>query len=129
MHPDYLTGIKLSVNKITKARNEVELYNSIAESLIEHFGFDRVAVRKVDWERKKLSLVCFMGFTDEINTFELPLSNRTEGAITLYEEDAVLAALRPSPEFDGLNKEMCSSSYAVIPLKVRGEGSSGFGSG
>jgi GGDEF domain-containing protein len=70
-----------------------------------------------------------MGFTDEINTFELPLSNRagvldevpaTEGAITLYEEDAVLAALRPSPEFDGLNKEMCSSSYAVIPLKVRG---------
>lgn len=44
----------------------------------------------------------------------------TEGAITLYEEDAVLAALRPSPEFDGLNKEMCSSSYAVFPIKVRG---------
>ncbi|MGH7901169.1 MAG: GGDEF domain-containing protein, partial [Thermodesulfobacteriota bacterium] len=130
MDSDYLTGIKLSVNKISRARNEVELYNSIAESLIDHFGFNRVTIRKVDWERKNLSLVCNMGFIDEINTFELPLSNRagvldevpaTEGAINLYEEDAVLAALRPAPEFSGLNREMSASFHAIFLIKVRGQ--------
>lgn len=129
MNPDYLHGITLSVNKITKARNEVELYHSITESLINDFGFDRVTVRKVDWERCRLCLVSYDGFTDEINTFELPLSKETRGwdevtptagTINLYEEDAVLAALRPAPEFSGLNKEMSASFHAVIPIKVRG---------
>jgi diguanylate cyclase (GGDEF)-like protein len=129
MKRDYLHGITASVNKLTRAKNEFEFCQSIAESLINDFGFDGVTVRKVDWERSRLCLVSYLGFTDEIKTFEVPISEPTSarsettltsGAINLYEEALWLAALRPAPKFCGRNTEATAHFHDIFPIKVSG---------
>ncbi len=127
MASDYLTAIKLSLGRITRAQNEVELYNSIAESLIDHFGFARATLRNVNSDGKTLSLICDLGFINENGFSVLPISNESrssdnvsEGCMVLYEEEEVLTADRLLPEFAGLSVVMVSSPYALIPIKVKG---------
>lgn len=113
-----LGNIKLALNKIKKARSEVEAYKCIAEVLIKCFGFDRATVRKVNWKKGTLPLVYYLGFIEEVPSFKISLSEKS-GILrrVILEEGAVI--------FDG-QKEVSTRgtasdlrSFAIIPIKLR----------
>jgi diguanylate cyclase (GGDEF)-like protein len=116
----YVDKVKLALNKIKKARREAEAYKYIAEVLINCFGFDRATIRKVNWGKETLHLVCYLGFIEEVPSFKLPLSEKSGalGRVALKGEGIVV--------FDGregasaLSTATSSRSFALIPIKVRG---------
>ncbi|MGE5443873.1 MAG: diguanylate cyclase [Ignavibacteriales bacterium] len=129
MFSDYLTRVKLAINEVAKATTEPEVYKYLTEALINHFGFNRATVRKVNWERSTLSLVCYVGFIEEVPRFKLPLSEesgatgraviRGEG-VAVFEREEVSPEPRLSSKFAGLQKVACPHSFVVIPIKVKG---------
>jgi len=127
---DYLTRIKLAINEVAKATTEPEAYKYLTEALINHFGFNRATVRKVNWERNTLSLVCYVGFIEEVPRFKLPLSEesgaigraaiRGEG-IAVFDGEEVSPEPRLSSKFAGLQKVTYPHPFVVVPIKVKGQ--------
>jgi len=124
---DYIDKAKHVINSIKKAHGEAELYKFITESLITDFSFDRVSVRRADWERGILSLVCHLGFTTQMPPFEVPLSEESGAfnfaaangepfAVTTNED--LHPSLRIPQEISALNPEMRNSSFAIIPIRT-----------
>lgn len=130
MYSDYLTRVKLAINEVAKATTEAEIYRHLAEALTNHLGFNRATVRKVDWERNTLSLVCYVGFTEEVPSSELLLSEES-GALTraalsgegvaIFEEEEILPGPRSPSKFAGIHRVKYPYSFAVIPIKVKGQ--------
>src|ERR1700756_1761066 len=101
MPPNYIDRIKLAINKIKKAQNEAEVYKYLAEVLVNCFSFNRVTIRKVNREKGILSLVCYLGFTEEVPSFKLPLSEESGalGRVALEGKSiAVFEGEKVSPE-------------------------------
>jgi diguanylate cyclase (GGDEF)-like protein len=129
MLSDSLSRIRSAINEIAKATSEPEVYQYLTETLIKYFGFDRVTVRKADWEKDVLSLVCYHGFSEAVSNLELPLSEEAGAfgraalkgeAIFIFEGEKVPSELRLLPEFARL-KSMRSRFFAVAPIKVKGQ--------
>src|ERR1700739_3014043 len=130
MSSDYIDKVKLAINKIKSAQNEAEAYKYIAEVLINCFGFNRVTVRKVNREKRTLSLVCYLGFTEEAPGFKLPLSEESGAlgrvalggeSIAIFEGEEVSPELRLPSKFTKLHNVMRSRSFAIVPIKVKGQ--------
>lgn len=117
----YLDNVKLALNKIKKARSEAEAHKYIAEVLINCFSFDRVTVRKVNWEKGTLPLVCYLGFIEEVPSFKLPLSEKSGalGRVALKGEGIVVFDERQGAST--LSTVTNSRSFALIPIKVKGQ--------
>ena len=130
MYSDSLSRVKLAINEIARATNEPEIYKCLAEALIKHLGFNRVTVRKVDWKRGTLSLMCQLEFTGESPDFEFPLSEESGvfgkvalrgESIAVFEGEEISPELRLPSKFAGLHNVMRSRSFAIVPIKVKGQ--------
>jgi diguanylate cyclase (GGDEF)-like protein len=130
INSDCLTRVKLAVNDIAKAKNEPEVYKYLAEALVKYFGFSHVTVRKVDWGRGVLSLMCYLGFVQEVPALELPLSEEAAvfrraafkgESLAVFEGEEVSSVLRLPIKFDNLENVTLSPSFAIIPIQVRGQ--------
>lgn len=106
------------------------MYKRLAEALVKHFGFSHVTIRKVDWEKELLILVCHLGFTEEVPTLRLPLCENggafsevaTGGkAIAIFEGEELPSELRLALRFDHIRDLRLSPPIAIIPVKVKGQ--------
>ncbi|MCH8028711.1 MAG: sensor domain-containing diguanylate cyclase [Candidatus Dadabacteria bacterium] len=127
MNTSNLDKAKQAINKIKHALIEPELYKGITESLVNDFGYNRVTVRKADWDRGILSLYCHLGFIDEMPAFEIPLSEDmgvlAETAIrgksvSVLSADDLPPELKNLVDKSQLTPEMRSDSFAVVPIKT-----------
>jgi diguanylate cyclase (GGDEF)-like protein len=126
---DHLTKVKSAINEVSKATTELVVYKYLTEILINHLGFNRATVRKVNWERNIISLVCYAGFAEEIPSSKLSLSEelgatgraalRGEG-IVVFDEEEILPELRWQFQFTTIQKATPTHSFAVIPVKAKG---------
>ncbi len=123
MTQSYLDRVKAAINEIKKANSEPELYKNVVEVLLSEFDFERAAVRRVDWERGILSLICHLGFTRRMPAFEIPLSNDPGGAVNIAVTSGRAALAHPDGgakvdlDFAVRNPEMGADSFAVVPMK------------
>ncbi len=126
---DYLTRVKLAVNDIAKATSEPGIYKNLAEALVKYFGFSHVTIRKVDWEKGVLSLMCYLGFVEEVPALDLPLSEEAvifrraafKGeSLAVFEGEEMSLVLRLPIKFENKENVTLSPSFAIIPIKVGG---------
>lgn len=126
---DSLKRVQTAVNHITKAITEPEIYKYLAEALVKYFDFSHVTIRKVDWEKGVLSLMSYLGFTEEVPTVQLPLSEWAGGfgevatkgkSLAAFEGEEVSPDLRLALKLDNLHNLTPLPSLAIIPIKVKG---------